>query len=270
VLLTLVTAAVVGVGIAQDPMEYDFRKLRSIRDPDSDPEKVLRFSREILTETLSGSALAVLASSREEAILMKRQLEERRDELPEAYGAVRSIDDLLPADQEAKIPVLRELRQIMLDIRPHVSAELQALIDAQLPPEAPRALGPDDLPRSIARPYTERDGTRGRLFFVEHHPSQNAWDGQYLGRWSEAARTIRASGADEPPPVAGTAVVFSAVMESVWTDGPRAVGIALVATVLLVILTFRQHKDRWLTLLALLVGVVWMAGTMALFGIRLN
>ena len=270
VLITLVTGAVVGVGIAQDPMEYDFRKLRSIRDPDSDPEKVLRFSQEILTETLSGSALAVLASSREEAIRMKRQLDERRDEFPEAYGEVRTIDDLLPADQEAKIPVLRELREIMLDIRPHVSAELQALIDAQIPPEAPRALGPDDLPRSIARPYTERDGTRGRLFFVEHHPNQNAWDGQYLGRWSEAARSIREAGADDPPPVAGTAVVFSDVMETVWEDGPRAIAIAFLATVLLLIVTFREQRQRWLTLLSLLVGVLWMAGTMALFGMRLN
>jgi len=270
VAITLVTSGVVAWALAGDPMEYDFRRLRSERDPDSDPETVLRFSQEILTETLAGSALAILAPSREEAVLMKRQLDERRDELPKAYGAVRSIDDLLPADQEAKLEVLRELRQLMLEIRPHVNAEMQALIDAQLPPEPMQALGPDDLPRSIARPYTERDGTRGRLLFVEHHPDESSWDGLYLGRWAEAARTVRARGADEPPPVAGTAVVFSDVMESVWREGPRAIGIAFLATMLLLIVTFREPKQRWLTLASLLVGIVWMGGAMGLLGMRLN
>lgn len=268
--LTVVTGGIVGWALASDPMEYDFRRLRSVRDPDSDPEKVLAFSQSILDDTLSGSALAVLAPSREEAVRMKRALEEARDEHPQAYGAVKSVDDLLPADQGAKLGVLAELRQLMLDMRPHVEPEMQALIDEQLPPEGIRPLQPEDLPRSIARPFTERDGTRGRLFFVEHHPEQNNWDGQYLGRWSEATRTLRMEGGDSPPPVAGTAVVFADVMESVWREGPRAVGIAFLATALLVIVTFRSHSDRWLTLLALLVGVVWMAGAMALFGMRLN
>lgn len=268
--LTVVTGGAVAWAFAHDPMEYDFRRLRSERDPDSDPEKVLALSRPILSDTLSGSALAVLAPTREDAIRMKEQLEASRETYPKAYGEVKSVDDLLPADQEAKLPVLRELRSLMLEIRPHADPEMQALIDAQLPPENLRMLGPDDLPRSIARPYTERDGTRGRLFFVEHHPDENSWDGQYLVRWSTAARSIRAEGADEPPPVAGTAVVFADVMESVWRDGPRAIAISLLATVIFVVVTFRNSRHRWLTLLSLLVGVLWMGGCMAFFGMRLN
>lgn len=268
--LTAVTGGLVAWAVVDDPMEYDFRRLRSERDPNSDPERVLEFSKAILTETIAGSALAVLADSREDALRFQRELEARRDEFPQAYGAVRSIDDLLPQDQPAKLRVLRELRRLMLDIRPHVDAELQALIDAQLPPERPRALGPDDLPGSIARPYTERDGTRGRLLFLEHHPDENSWDGQYLARWADAARAMRTEGVSGPPPVAGTAVVFSDLMQTVYRDGPRAIGVAFLATVLLLIVTFREQKQRWLTLISLLMGILWMAGSMALLGMKLN
>ncbi len=268
--ITLVTGGLVAWAFANDPMEYDFRRLRAERDPDAENEQVLQFSQAIMTETLSGSALAVLAPSREEAQRFRRRLEENRDRFPRAYGEIRTIDDLLPKDQEAKLPLLSELRRLMLEIRPHVSADLQRLIDEQLPPENPVALQPDDLPRSVARPYTERDGTRGRLLFVESHPDFSSWDGVYLGRWAEAARSLRIEGTNRVPPVAGTGVVFSDLMQTVWRDGPRAVGVAFLATVILLILTFREQQHRWLTLVSLLVGIVWMAGSMAILGMRLN
>jgi hypothetical protein len=270
VALTIVTGGIVGWGLANDPMEYDFRRLRSERDVSSDPEQVLRFSQAILTETLAGSALAVLAQSPEQVDLFKAQLDERRASTPRAYGDVRRIDDLLPAGQSEKLAVLRELRQLMLDARPHLDADLQRVIDEQLPPEDLRSLGPNDLPRSVARPYTERDGTRGRLLFIEHHHDESPWDGRYMGRWADAARSLRAPGADRPPPVAGTAVVFADLNETVWRDGPRAVGIAFLSTILLLIMAFREHKQRWITLVSLLVGILWMAGAMAFMGMRLN
>lgn len=268
--VTAALTGLVGWTVANDPMEYDFRRLRSDRDPDSDAERVLELTQPILSETMSGSALAVLASSAEQVSYFQAQLEERRAQMPRAFGALSSIADILPADQEVKLPVLRELRQLMLDIRPHLTEELQRQVDEQLPPESVRALTPDDLPRSVARPYTERDGARGRLLFVEHHPEESSWDGRYMAEWAAAARSLRARGADRAPPVAGTAVVFADLLDTVWQDGPRAVGVALLATVLLLVVTFREQKQRWLTLAALLVGILWMAGTMAAFGMRLN
>jgi hypothetical protein len=270
VVLTVASIGLVAWAVANDPLEYDYRKLRSERDPNSDVEYVLEASRAILDDTKSGSGLAVLAPSREEARRFRRYLEEHRDEFPNAYGQVESVEDLLPENQDEKLAVVRELRQLMLDIRPHVDEEMQALVDEQIPPEDVTPLEPADLPRSVARPFTERDGTRGRLLFVEHHPEESGWDGRYTARWAAAARSLRAEGADEPPPVAGTAVVFSDLMQQIWSDGPRSIGIAFVATVLLLLFTFRSHRERWLTLASLLVGILWMAGTMAAFGMRLN
>jgi len=270
VVLTIASGGLVAWAVANDPLEHDLRRLRSERPADSEVEYVLDASRAVLDDTTSGSGLAVLAPDRAEAIRFRDYLESHRDEFPEAYGDVTSIEDLLPENQAAKLPVIVELRQLMLDIRPHVDDELRATIDERLPPEEVAALEPNDLPRSVARPFTERDGTRGRLLVVEHHPEQSGWDGLYTRRWAAAARSLRAEGADEPPPIAGTAVVFSDLMRQIFDDGPRAIGIALVATVLLVAFAFSRHRSRWLVLLTLLVGIAWMAGTMAAFGIRLN
>ncbi|MEQ8888931.1 MAG: MMPL family transporter, partial [Sandaracinaceae bacterium] len=69
--LTVAAAGMVGFAIMQDPLEYDFRNLRSERDPGSDVEYVREASLPILDETKVGSALAVLAASREEAQRLK-------------------------------------------------------------------------------------------------------------------------------------------------------------------------------------------------------
>ena len=269
-LLSLGAAGLVAWAVVSDPLEYDYRRLRSDRDPGSDVEYVLAASRRILDDTTSGSALAVLAPSRDEAVRYREWLEAHRDDFPNAYGKVTSIEDLLPDRQQEKLLLLADLRQLMLDIRPRVDEEMQELVDEQLPPADLVALGPNDLPRSVSRPYTERDGTRGRLLFLEHNPAESGWDGLYTARWAAAARSLRSEGATESPPVAGTAMVFSDLNQTVWNDGPRAVGIALLATIVLLMVTFRTAKERWLTLISLLVGVLWMAGTMALFGMRLN
>lgn len=270
VLATVVSAVLVTWAVVEDPLEHDLRRLRSEREPGSDVEFVTLASSAILDDTTSGSGLAVLAPSRADALAYIDFLEANRDRFPNAYGAVTSLEDLLPAGQEEKLPVVRELRRLMLEVRPHVDAELVALIDDHLPPESPELLEPDDLPSDVTRPFTERDGTRGRLIVVEHHPDESGWDGLYTQRWAGAARTLRSPGATGPPPVAGTAVVMSDVMKQIWDDGPRAISVAFLATALLLAVTFRRHKNRWLTLVSLLVGILWMAGTMAAFGMRLN
>ncbi|MGF1466987.1 MAG: RND family transporter [Sandaracinaceae bacterium] len=271
------TAATVGAGalvawaIVADPLEYDFRKLRSRRDPDGELMYVREASIATINPTQTGSALAVLAPDRQSVELFREQLDAYRAEPghEHSFGRVRTIDQFLPKDQEAKVPVLAELRELMLEARPYLAEDEQRLIDEQLPPEQVPTVGPEDLPASVARTYTERDGSRGRLLFVEHDRSQNAWDGQYLVSWAQATRSLEDS-SGVAPPVAGTAVVFADLNRSVWREGPRTVGVSLLATIVLVILTFRRTRERFLTLGALLVGILWMAGTMAAFDMRLN
>ena len=119
------------------------------------------------------------------------------------------------------------------------------------------------------RLYTERDGTRGKLLFVEEKPGASIWDGQYLVAWADSIRAARTPDGRRPV-VVGSAPVYADIIGAIWRDGPRAVLASILATVALVLLSFRRWRLRALTLLALVTGVAWMGGAMTLLHIRLN
>ena len=268
-LLTAVSLAAIAWAVARDPFEHDYRELRSERESGGDIEAVLNVARATLTDTLSGSALAVLTPSHDDALADRRTLEERAD--LGAYDRIRTVDDLLPSEAGARWRRTRvaEIRADMLSIRARADEEVQRSIDARLPPTSWREIRPEELPRGVSRPFTERDGTRGRLVFVEPARGSSGWDGRYTARWVAAARSVLDERGD-PYPVAGSAVVLADIDEVLWRDGPKAVVIALGCTVLLLLLGFARLRSSVWALATLLLGVLWMAGGMALFGLRLN
>ena len=113
----------------------------------------------------------------------------------------------------------------------------------------------------------EQDGAVGLLLRVE--PAGESWDGGYLVRWADALREVRTPSGDEPTLV-GRAPIFADIEQTVLRDGPKAVLLSLLATMILSILTFRTLRERLLTVMALLLGILWMAGSMAFLGMRLN
>jgi hypothetical protein len=69
----------------------------------------------------------------------------------------------------------------MLEARAHASpGDCSATLDAHLPPaDAAARWWTPTSPSSVASLYTERDGTRGRLLFVEEKPrGASIWDGR--------------------------------------------------------------------------------------------
>jgi predicted RND superfamily exporter protein len=261
--------ALAAVAIARDPIDYNFRNLASVR-PETERASALNgVAGEIVGRAGSGSAIAALVERREDTAALRAALEDLRDRHRAPIGPVRTLDDLLPRDQAAKLAVLADLRRWMLDAREHAPPDVRRDLDAWLPPADLRALGDADLPTSVASLYTERDGARGRLLFVEEGAGASIWDGRFLVAWSEAVRRARAPEGRRPM-VLGNATVFADMIEAMWRDGPRAVLASFLATVGLVLVAFRRWRYRALTLLALLTGIAWMAGAMTVLGLRLN
>ncbi len=267
-LLTVAAAVVVHGWVAADPIEYDFRNLQSQR-PDGPLQRInARIGRSVF-ESTHGSALAVMAATPRDAIHVREQLEATLRERPRVFGAVRDISHLLPSDQARKLPLLEEIRAIMLDLRRHADEATRRRIDEELPPEDLRELGPQDLPEPIARPFVERDGTRGSVVYVEHGEGRSQSDGRYLVEWTEAVRAPRNLDGT-PVAVAGTVPVMADLVSAIRTDGPKAVALSFVATVILLVITFRTMRARAITLASHLVGIVWMVGLMAALGIKVN
>lgn len=269
VAVSIVFVGAVAVRLQGNLLEYDFRELQARRSAESRVQFVGDLVGETVEETRSGSALAILSPSVEQVPVLRRELIAYRDAHPDIVGEVRTISDLIPADQDAKLPVLRELRQLLLDVRPHLTEEQQRQVDENLPPETITPITAAELPESVARPFTERDGTRGRLVFVEHVISHDLWDGRYMIDWAAGVRSAHTEDGRSPA-VAGVAAVFADLLSAIYRDGIRAIGLSFAAVMLLVFFSFRSMRDRLITIAALMLGVVWMAGALGLMGVRIN
>ncbi len=259
----------IAYAIYSDPIEYNFRNLRSERKTASRSRVINRYAGQIVGRSASGNAIVMLLPRRSDVAPTVARLNRERDENRAPFGKVRSIDDLLPRHQPEKKELLGDIRKLLGDIRPYADDEQREKIDEHIPPAELKLLGVDDLPEDVARRYTERDGTRGRILFVEHEEGNSTWDGRYLVRWAKALRQTRLPDGSRPP-LAGRAPVFADMIEVVWHDGPKAIALAFSATTLLLLLTFRTISQRLLTVAALLLGIIWMGGTMAVLGIKLN
>lgn len=267
--LAVASVAMTALAIARDPLEYDFRNLRSVRQTSSRASEGNARVGQIVGRGATGDAIYILVRHREDAPRLRAELERLREHEHAPFGRVSSIDDLLPTEQPAKIELLAEIRSLLLNARRFASEEDQRNIDENMPPEHIEPLRDADLPESIARPFTEKDGTRGTILAVESKEGATTWDGRYLIAWAESLRAVRIPNA-ETPILAGRAPVFADIIEVILVDGPKAVLASLLATLFVILLTFRKSRDRLLTFASLVFGVVWMTGLMAALGMKLN
>jgi hypothetical protein len=266
--LSLFSVALVTFAILQDPFEYDFRNLRSVREEGhSEARQVQWRVNEIVASHEQGRGIAVLLDSVEDVPGVEEQLDAMP---PSIHGGYHSAFELLPHDVSEKVPLLEEIRELALDMREHVEdEETLRKIDDNIPPETIDVPTLDDLPDEVALRFAEKDGRRGRIMIVQESDQFSTWDGRYLVRWADALRTLRMSNGARPP-LAGRAPVFADMISAVYQDMPKAIGAAFFATVVLVMVSFRRRSDSVLSIMALLMGILWMAGTMASLGMKLN
>lgn len=268
-LTTLVALGFTGRFIMNGPVEYDFRKLISIRDPENRIQWVNDRQREVVTGTQSGNALAILLPTREDVPKVVADLERLRDARPGILGQVRSLDALLPKQQAEKLPIVMDIREVLSKAVRFASKEDADRLREFIPPEDLKVATIADLPKDVRATFTERDGTAGRLIFSERAPGTSAWDARYWSKWTTAVREIETSDGKRPPST-GTPMIFSDVLESVTHDAPRAFALAGLATILLIQMSIRGRIGQIATLCSLLLGLLWMVGGMAMLGIRLH
>ncbi|MBW2192137.1 MAG: MMPL family transporter [Deltaproteobacteria bacterium] len=266
--LSLLSAVLVTYAFIQDPFEYDFRNLRSVREEGhSEARRVQWRVNKILSSSEQGRGIAILLDSLDDVPIIEEQL----DAMPSSiHAGHHSLFEFLPEDAPEKVTLLHEIRELCIDIREYIEDEetLQK-IDDNIPPKIIEIPTIEDVPDEVALRFAEKDGTRGRIIMVQESKEFSTWDGRYLVRWAEGLRTLRMSNGSRPP-LAGRAPVFADLIAAVYEDMPKAIGAAFFATVVLVLVSFRRRRDSLLSIMALLMGILWMAGAMAGIGMKLN
>lgn len=274
VLLAVAGTVATARWVAHDPMEYDLRNLRSDMQKRANEVRAGDLAVSI-TRFVGTDGMAVLADRTEQVPLLVAELERRRDAAAEdakPFKSVYTLQDFVAKDQAKKIPLVLELKDRVRRAvrRGLITKEELAEIEPFLPPDDVRPYGIEDLPESAARAFTERDGTRGRIVYIEPLRSDLVEDAHYLFRWSDAYRRVDLPNGQGTILGSGRAVIYADIWAALIADVPRLVALSLALTLVVVALCFRLRSATAIVLAALLGGIAWMTGALALGDVRLN
>ncbi len=272
--LSLGAAALVGSALyfLGDPMEYNLRK---ILNDESAPTSAGQLSGRVnqIAGRLNQGGRAILVDRVDQVEPVVNELLRRRDAAPtgqKPFERVASIYTLMPTDQDKKLELLREIFDRLERARKKnlLKDEEWKSIEKYIPEKlAPITI--QDLPELVARPFTEKNGDRGKVIYVSPTTGRSLNDAHYLMQWANSFRTIDLPNG-EVIHGTGDAVVFSDMLLNISEDAPRVAFASLGGTLLVILLAFRGKASGWVALSTLLLGIVWLVGVLFAFGVKLN
>jgi predicted RND superfamily exporter protein len=257
-----------GMGLkhfTKDTFEYDFRKL-------SARVEVSKTTREF--EDNQGSLFGrwpnpnILLADKLEEVELMRQAIRRQDAAapgPDVIGQIVTIWDVLPGTPEVqarKLDLIHAINKLKHDKALELaSAEDRKQIAEINPPDDLRVLTPNDLPPLARRPFTEADGSIGRVLLM--YPVEqglSVWNGRDLLRIANVVQHLYIPEENKTIDTSGSAVVFAAMIRSVLQDGPKATLASLAAVVALILLVMRPARSAFTAIATVLLGIFWMIG----------
>ncbi|HVU02750.1 MAG TPA: MMPL family transporter [Polyangiaceae bacterium] len=254
------------------PMEWD---LRRVRNDDGDPHSARALARRIgpVVGRTSQSGRALLTERFSDVEPLVHELERRRDAAPleeKPFGAVTSVLSVLPADQERKLVLARELRERAERARRRGLVGEDALREVlRFVAADSKPLGVSDLPPSLAAPFREANGTVGNVVYVAPTRGRSIDDARYLSLLADAIREVRLPNGTVVRG-SGDAVVFSDMLRSIERAAPRILALAVLGAACVVLAAFRGSRSGFIALATLALGVVWLVAALAVFRVRLN
>lgn len=268
-LLSLVTVAVVHF-LLTDPIESNMRNLRSV-SPELAQEAAWmdKFDKAFGHGISGGFAIAVAQRQDAPAVANRlRQVDVGKDERSRLFSNVVTLDDVLPKDQEAKLSVLADIRRLMDGKALRGLPEEDGLRLRELrPPDDMRVLTDADVPEVLAWPFSERDGTRGRMVLANNGLGIDSWNLHDLRGFADSVRAMNLAPGTL---VGGSAFIFSDMLAAMTRDGPRATLAAAIGSFLVVLLTVGLGRFAFATLLCGALGTIAMVAVSAIAGLKIN
>lgn len=263
--------------VKKDPLEYELWKLENDEGAPSAASKLGEQVSE-LTGRTGQDGMAIMTDRVDQVQPLVAELRRRWELAPpdkKPFSRVVSIFDLIPERQDEKVKLLLATRKRIDRIH-----ELGKFTDADwkelekfLPPADLAPFGVADLPERVARPFTEKDGTRGRVVFIAPTEGASVRDVRYLRRWADAYREVRLPNG-ELITGSGRAVIFADMIEGVIEESPKAMILSFLGTALVVVIAFWKGRQggraSMLVIGALIIGIVWMGASFALLGMKIN
>jgi predicted RND superfamily exporter protein len=271
-----VIAIIVAIGLSTwylpNSLEYDFSKLKfkPVKLENSWETDARGQLAKIFGQSTTPSV--VLANSIDDVRPICESIRAKAKErgIEDIFDECKTIFDFVPEDQEDKLGVLADMRELL-------SGSTLAFLTEKEKREVEKfrdtfnlkELHLEDIPEEIAVNFEEVDGKRGLITYVYSNPSANLWDGKELIKFADLIREI------ELPDgkiiySSGEPVIFADLLQTVAKEGPKITLISLFLVIILVVINFRRSQATVMIIGSLLVGILWLIGCLAIFGIKLN
>ncbi len=256
--------------LTHDPLEDDLKNLRS-KTPELDVAAVwmAKFDRAFGYGITGGFAIAAPTRQQAPAIAERlRAFDRGKPDGEHLFNRIHVLDDLLPKEQADKLALLAELRaKIDRTLLPRAGeANRRTLLEVR-PPDDLRAIGDADVPSELAWPFTERDGTRGRVVLANNGLAVDGWSVKSLEHF---ARTVRAMNLGDGVLVGGSAFVFADMLESMARDGPRATALSAVGSLVMVFVVLGFGRYALVTAACGLLGTLGLLSAAWAIGLKVN
>jgi predicted RND superfamily exporter protein len=270
--------AVISLGMtvryfSADPMEYDMTNIRNERrDKTAAGELSKKVDR--VVGQIGQDGLAIMTERLDQVPALEAELNRRRAAAPAdkaPFDRVVTIFSLLPSRQEEKLPLLEEMLDKIQRSRKRgfIPDKDWAELEPHLPSGELRALTIEDLPAQVVRPFLEKDGTRGRIVYISPTKGFSVWDAHYLMRWADSFRSTTLPNG-EVIKGSGQAVIFADMIKTIGEDAPRAILVAALGSILVIVVAFRGKIHALGVFLPWLVGVSSLVAFLQFRGIKLN
>ena len=181
---------------------------------------------------------------------------------------IPSLDDLVPADQSAKLALLDEIRTLLDDdLVDQFDERDRETVDKIRPPVELAPMTDADVPDELAWPFTEQDGSRGKLIVASGSLRFKTWN---IRHRMEFAAGFRALALPPGTVVGGQSFIFADMVEAMGRDGPLATLSALLGAVFVVWLLVGLGRHGAVTLLCAFAGISGMIALVSAVGLEVN
>ena len=274
--ITLVAAVVTTFYIVRDPFTRDWRDLQSTTP-------AIRAGRALDAKLRAAFDPGALMSGQAYQVVIAL---ERRDQVAPVVAAikaadakrppqkrwtadVRSLEDLLPADQPAKLAVLAEIRKLIDDpkLTQALSDDERAKLAKVRPPETLRPIGDADVPRELAWPFIEKNGAIGRLIVVRGARRFDSFD---VDDRLEFAREVRWLALPDRAVIASESLIVADIMRTMEADAPGMIAFALAGSILAVVFVVGLRRHGVVTIVCGMAGVIVMIAACAAVGLPVH
>ncbi len=238
------------------------------------PDALLAKSKHQQTSSSVNSPAAVVIRSHEEANAVKEAINASKEKAGEAnvINAFKSYYDLVPEDQEPKMGVIGEIKDLLADdTLKLVKGKYKKDLDdfKKVLNETVKVENESEIPENVREIFKGKRQDLGyEVAFINPLPKMELDDGRNAIRFAEQIGRIDTPLGSFHP--SSDAIVFADVLRTMIKDGKRVVVLAFLIVCAIVFLDFRSLRDTALVVSPIALGVLFTFLIMYLFDIRLN